>query len=196
VQCLEWALHGKPFARTGNRSPYLPAAPHGAYRCEGEDRWIAISCFGEADWQGLLRAAGQPAWGADPRFATLASRIAHQDALDEAVEGWTRTQERYACMERLQAHGVAAGVCQTAQDRCERDPQLAQQEWLTEVTAPKIGTWPITELPARLSRTPSHVGGLPGRGAPLYGEDNDYVLGELLGYSSSQIRAFAQDGVI
>ncbi|SEB18625.1 CoA transferase [Variovorax sp. YR216] len=196
VQCLEWALHRKPFTRTGNRSPYVPAAPHGAYRCAGEDRWIAIACFDDRDWQALVRAAGESEALRDPRFATLASRIAHQDALDEAVENWTRTQERYACMALLQSHGVAAGVCQTAEDRCEFDPQLAQQQWMTEVTAPRIGTWPITELPARLSRTPTHVGGLPQRGAPVYGEDNEYVLGELLGYASAEIRAFERDGVI
>ena len=196
VQCLEWALHGRAFARTGNRSPYLRAAPHGAYRCAGEDRWIAIACFGEDDWQALVRAAGQPDWAADARFATLDARLANQDALDEAVERWTSTQERYACMALLQAAGVAAGVCQTAEDRCERDPQLAHQGWLTEVTAPRIGTWPITELPARLSRTPSHVGGLPQRGAPVYGEDNEYVLGELLGYTGAEIRGFERDGVI
>ena len=126
----------------------------------------------------------------------MTARLANQDALDEAVERWTSTQERYACMALLQAAGVAAGVCQTAEDRCERDPQLAHQGWLTEVTAPRIGTWPITELPARLSRTPSHVGGLPQRGAPVYGEDNEYVLGELLGYTGAEIRGFERDGVI
>lgn len=196
VQCLEWALQRKAFTRTGNRSPYVPAAPHGAYRCAGDDRWIAIACFDERDWHALLRAAGEPDALRDPRFATLASRIAHQDTLDEAVEAWTRTQERYACMALLQSQGVAAGVCQNAQDRCEFDPQLAQQQWMTEVTAPRIGTWPITEPPARLSRTPSHVGGLPQRGAPVYGEDNEYVLGELLGYANAQIRALERDGVI
>ena len=51
-------------------------------------------------------------------------------------------------------------------------------------------------MPARLSRTPSHVGGLPQRGAPVYGEDNEYVLGELLGYANAQIRALERDGVI
>lgn len=196
VQCLEWALHRRPFARTGNRSPYVPAAPHGAYRCAGEDRWIAIACFDDADWRALVHAAGDPEALRDPRFATLASRIAHQDQLDDALQGWTLTQERYACMALLQSHGVAAGVCQTAEDRCEHDPQLAHQQWLTEVTAPRIGTWPIAALPARLSRTPAHVGGLPDRGAPLYGEDNEYVLGELLGYGLAEIRALAIDGVI
>jgi crotonobetainyl-CoA:carnitine CoA-transferase CaiB-like acyl-CoA transferase len=99
-------------------------------------------------------------------------------------------------MRRLQAAGVPAGVCQTAGDRCDNDPQLQALEWLTEVSSPKIGTWPLAELPMKLSATPAHVGGITERGAPCYGEDNEYVLGELLGYSTKAIRSFAADGVI
>jgi crotonobetainyl-CoA:carnitine CoA-transferase CaiB-like acyl-CoA transferase len=91
---------------------------------------------------------------------------------------------------------VPAGVCQTAGDRCDRDPQLRALEWLTEVSAPKIGTWPLAELPVKLSATPAYVGGITDRGAPCYGEDNEYVLGALLGYSTKDIRNFAKDGVI
>ncbi len=196
VNGLEWALQRRAWHRTGNRSPYVPAAPHGAYRCRGTDRWIAIACFGEDDWAGFLRASGLTALGSDPRFATLSARIRHQDELDPLVQAWTATQEAYACMALLQAAGVAAGVCQTAEDRCDHDPQLRQQQWLTEVSAPRIGTWPVAEMPFRLSRTPAHMGGLPDRGAPMYGEDNEAILGELLGYSSAAIRALAADGVI
>jgi crotonobetainyl-CoA:carnitine CoA-transferase CaiB-like acyl-CoA transferase len=196
VNVLDWAVNGREWKRTGNRSPCVPAAPHGAYRCAGADRWIAIACFTQDEWLGFVRASGLQALAADPRFATLASRVAHADALDAEVERWTATQEPYACMARLQAAGVPAGVCQTAEDRCDHDPQLAQQQWMTEVTAERIGTWPVAEMPFRLSQTPSHMGGLPVRGAPLYGEDNEYILGELLGYSTADIRTFAREDVI
>ena len=68
--------------------------------------------------------------------------------------------------------------------------------WLTEVAGTKIGTWPVGEVPIKFSATPAHVGGLPQRGAPCYGEDNEYVLGELLGHSLSEIRELERDGVI
>jgi crotonobetainyl-CoA:carnitine CoA-transferase CaiB-like acyl-CoA transferase len=193
---LDWSANGRVWQRSGNRSPSRQAAPHGAYRCLGEDRWIAIACATEEEWRALARAAGHPEWLSDPRFADLSARLANEDALDAAVTGWTETVEAYECMERLQAAGVAAGVCQTAEDRCERDPQLKVLEWLTEVRGTKIGTWPVAEVPVKLSRTPAHVGGPTDRGAPCYGEDNEYVLGELLGHSSAEIRALADEGVI
>jgi crotonobetainyl-CoA:carnitine CoA-transferase CaiB-like acyl-CoA transferase len=193
---LDWSANGRVWQRIGNRSPYKPAAPHGAYPCAGEDRWVAIACFEETSWASLCRVAERPGWQADPRFTTLAARLAHQDALDAAVGAWTRGLDAYDVMLRLQAEGVPAGVCQTAEDRCEHDPQLAALEWFTEVTGTKIGRWPVTELPMKLSATPAYAGGIIDRGAPCYGEDNHAILGELLGYSRREVDALAEEGVI
>jgi crotonobetainyl-CoA:carnitine CoA-transferase CaiB-like acyl-CoA transferase len=193
---LDYSANQTEWARTGNRSLHKPAAPHGIYRCKGDDRWIAVSCFEESEWQALATVAGRAEWLRDPRFRSLEGRIANQDALDAAITSWTRGNERYDLMHRLQAAGVAAGVCQTAEDRCEQDPQLAELQWLTELTGTKIGTWPIAEVPGRLSETPAHIGGAIDRGAPCYGEDNEYVLGELLGYSTADIKRLEVDGVI
>ncbi len=197
---LEWSANGTVWQRFGNRSPYKPAAPHGAYPCrddvESSDRWVAIACFEESDWESLRRVMGDPEWSASERFATLADRLAHQDELDERVSEWTRQQDRWEVMERLQEAGVAAGVCQDAQDRLEVDPQLAHLNWLTEVEHSEMGAWPTKEVPVKWSETPPFMGGAIDRGAPLYGEDNHYVLGELLGMSSVEIGRLAEDGVI
>ncbi len=197
---LEWSANGTVWQRHGNRSPHKPAAPHGAYRCrddvESNDRWIAFACFDEADWQSLRRVMGDPEWAAAERFATLADRLAHQDELDERISEWTRQRNRWDLMTRLQEVGVAAGVCQDAQDRLEVDPQLAHLNWLTEVEHSEMGPWPTKEVPVKWSETPPFMGGPIDRGAPCYGEDNHYVLGELLGMSSSEISSLADDGVI
>jgi crotonobetainyl-CoA:carnitine CoA-transferase CaiB-like acyl-CoA transferase len=193
---LDWAANGRVWSRSGNRSPYKPAAPHGAYPCVGEDRWLAIACFTEQEWGALTQVAGHPEWCTAGVFATLTSRLAHQDALDAALGEWTRTQDAYEAMMKLQGAGVPAGVCQTAQDRCDRDPQLAALEWLTEVTGTKIGRWPVAELPVKMTESPPYIGGPVDRGAPCYGEDNAYVYGELLGMSAREIAGLAEEGVI
>jgi crotonobetainyl-CoA:carnitine CoA-transferase CaiB-like acyl-CoA transferase len=109
---------------------------------------------------------------------------------------WTRTADARQLMMALQSVGVPAGVCQTAEDRCEHDPQLAHLEWLTEVTGSKIGRWPVAEVPVKLSESPAYAGGRIDRGAPCYGEDNEYVYGELLGMTTREIEDMAKDGVI
>jgi crotonobetainyl-CoA:carnitine CoA-transferase CaiB-like acyl-CoA transferase len=64
------------------------------------------------------------------------------------------------------------------------------------VTGTKIGSWPVYELPMKLSRTPAYIGGPINRGAPGYGEDNVWVLTNLLGMSESDVQRLAEDGVI
>lgn len=196
VPVLDWSANGREWQRIGNRSPYKAAAPHGAYRCRGEDRWVAIACFTEAEWAGFTEAAGLQALRSDPRFATLADRLLHQDALDAAVEGWTAGVTAEEAMARLQRAGVAAGVCQTAEDRCDRDPQLRALDWMTEVTGTRIGRWPVPEFPVKLGRTPAYAGGPIDRGAPCYGEDNAAILETLLGYSPAEVAALAEEGVL
>jgi crotonobetainyl-CoA:carnitine CoA-transferase CaiB-like acyl-CoA transferase len=193
---LDWSANGREWRRYGNRSPYKPAAPHGAYPCAGKDCWMAIACFTDAEWRALAEVAEQRAWLADPRFASLEQRLAHHDALDAAVASWTRGQNRYECMMQLQRAGVPAGVCQNAEDRVDTDPQLRHLQWLTEVAGTKIGTWPIYELPMKMSVTPAYIGGPTSRGAPCYGEDNLWVLTELLGRSPSEVERLAEEGVI
>jgi crotonobetainyl-CoA:carnitine CoA-transferase CaiB-like acyl-CoA transferase len=193
---LDWSANGRIWSRYGNRSPYKPAAPHGIYPCAGEDRWLAIACFTEAEWQALTTIAGHPEWASDAQFKDLAGRLAHQDALDALVGAWTQSQDAKQAMLSLQQAGVPAGVCQTAQDRCDHDPQLAALEWLTEVTGTKIGRWPVAEVPVKMSESPAYIGGRIDRGAPYYGEDNHYVYGELLGMSSREIEELAEEGVI
>ncbi len=193
---LDWSANGREWHRYGNRSPYKAAAPHGAYRCGGHDRWVAIACFTDTEWHALAGLAGHPEWLNDKRYATLADRLSHQDALDQTINAWTATRSAEDVMIALQNAAVPAGVCQNAEDRCDHDPQLRHLKWLTEVTGTKIGTWPVYELPTKLSRTPAYIGGPINRGAPCYGEDNVWLLTNLLGMTESDVQRLAEEGVI
>ena len=56
---LDYTANGNQGGRNGNRHPQ--AAPHGAYRCRGEDRWCAIAVFTEEEWRAFGRVIGRPA---------------------------------------------------------------------------------------------------------------------------------------
>lgn len=196
VAYLDQQVNHRGYARSGNRSPYKPAAPHGAYRCRGTDRWLAITVFSQEEWDRLVGVLGHPAWADDPRFATLESRIDHQDALDEHIEAWTAERDPFETMHTLQAAGVRAGVCQVAEDRVDHDPQLAHLQWLVELPHSEMGTWPVREVPIAYGRDRATQGGQLGRGAPCYAEDNDYVLGHILGLSADEIAGLAAAGAI
>ena len=193
---LDFQANREPWKRHGNRSPWKPAAPHGAYRAEGEDRWVAIACFTEDEWSALRQAMGNPAWTREPRFGTLEERLRNQDELDALVQHWTGQRERYEIMHKLQAAGVPAGVCQNAQDRVEHDPQLQHRGWLTDVPQSQIGVWPIKQHPVLMTESPAHTGGRINQAAPASGEHDAYVFSQVLGLSTDDVEALRRDDVI
>jgi crotonobetainyl-CoA:carnitine CoA-transferase CaiB-like acyl-CoA transferase len=171
-------------------------APHGAYPCNGTDEWIAIAIQNDAQWASLVAEIGAPQWTRHARFADAAGRKANEDELDRLRGEATLTAERYDLMNRLQQRGVPAAVVQKADDRCERDPQLKARGYLVPLPHSEIGTWPIEGFPAKFERLPADVGGLPHRGAPMMGEDNDRVYRDLLGLSSEEIATLREEWVI
>ncbi len=193
---LDSLTNGRRYQRTGNHSPYKPAAPHGAYRCAGDDRWIAIAVTDDAEWRALVREMGNPAWAEQVQFATLAARVKNQDELDRFVNEWTKDQDAFVLQARLQKAGVAAGVCQTAQDRIERDPQLQHLKWLIPLPHSEIGTWPVKDTPFHFTHATVNQGGPTERAAPCYGEDNDYVYNELLQLTKQERAELEKEGVI
>jgi len=193
---LEYQLTGKPTARYANRMPYLEWSPHGAYRCEGEDNWVAISVQSDEQWRELVNEMGSPGWSLDARFGQAAGRKANEDELDQRLTSWTVLLDRYDVMTRLQARGIPAGVVQKAPDRFDRDPQLRARGYYQDLPHSEIGTWPVEGFPARLSRSPADAGGLSGRAAPKLGEDNDYVYREVFGLTSDELESLEREDVI
>jgi crotonobetainyl-CoA:carnitine CoA-transferase CaiB-like acyl-CoA transferase len=193
---LDHSVNGRRWSRYGNRSPYKQAAPHGAYRARGEDRWIAIAAFTEQHWRSVADVLGHPEWVDDERFADLAARLVNQDELDALVNEATQGHDRFVLMDRLQAVGVPAGVCQTSQDRYETDPQLAHLGWLVELEQTTIGRWPVKDLPTQMSETPSYIGGRFDRSGPSYDHDTDEVLSRILHLSDAEIADARRQGAL
>lgn len=193
---LDYTVNNRSWSRYGNRSPYKPASPHGAFPTCGKDAWIAIGAFTQEQWSALLGVLGLDSLSSDDRFTTLEKRIANQAVLEPIIAEATKERDRFALMEQLQAVKVPAGVVQTAQERIEQDPQLKHLGWLTELNQTEIGVWPTRGLPVHLSETPAHIGGRLNRAGPNYGEDNDFVLRNVLNKSAEEIAALQEAGAL
>jgi benzylsuccinate CoA-transferase BbsF subunit len=163
----------------------------GVYRCQGEDRWCALTVATDEEWANFKKALGSPPWAEDKRFASLASRLKNKKALDELMENWTKVHPAEEVMALLQKKGVAAGVVQSAADLA-RDPQLKERGFFVELDHPEAGKTISDAAPIRLADTPA----VYTRPAPLPGQDNDYVYGELLGLSKREINKLRKQGVI
>jgi crotonobetainyl-CoA:carnitine CoA-transferase CaiB-like acyl-CoA transferase len=189
----EWIVRasaaGESPSRAGNRQP--GAAPHGVYPCAGDDAWIAITVFGDDEWSALVAAMGDPAWAHDVRYATALGREAHQHELEPRLAEWTRRFGAYALMHRLQEAGIPAGVVQGLRELL-RDPQLAHRRHFATLDHGAVGPLPYERSAHRLSASP---GGFDDSG-PLLGEDDDIVLGEILGLAPDEIERLVADGVV
>ncbi len=175
--------------RRGNRHP--SAAPHGVYRCLGEDRWCAITVFTEKEWADLCRVMGNPGLAQDRRFATLSARLANQDELDRLVEGWTKNIAPEEVMAKLQQAGVPAGAVLNARD-VYQDKQLAAREHFWECDEEGMNLFTFEAPSAIMSETPARFQ----RRAPFLGEHNGYVFTELLKLNPEEYANLIQEGVI
>lgn len=185
---LDYLINEREGQRMGNHSP--EAAPHGAYRCLGDDRWCAIAVETEAEWRSLCQVLGQPSWCRDPRFATFEARKANEDELDRLVEAWTCQRTAEEVMESLQRAGVAAGVVQSAADVCT-DPQLQHRRYFQVIDHPEVGPHQYQASPFILSRSPGEL-----KRSPLIGEHNELVCREILGLSEEEYIELLVDGVL
>ena len=189
---LELSANRRPdkIQRTGNRLPHGGGAPHGAYRCVGDDRWVAIAVFTNEEWNAFVKAIGDPPWAHDECFQTVTGRQRHADELDRLVEPWTAQHTPEEVMHRLQAVGVAAGVVQTGADLVDKDPQLKEHGFYLSVPDGQGTPQSIEGTPYKMSRTP---GGAV-RAAPDFGAHQDYVLRDILGMSDDEIAECAIAG--
>jgi benzylsuccinate CoA-transferase BbsF subunit len=175
--------------RRGNRDKYM--VPHGCYRCQGNDEWVAIAVDGQEEWLAFVKAIGSPAWAEREKFKDEANRRQSQDELDRSIEGWTRRHRHYEVMELLQQAGVAAGASLNSKDLAN-DPQLKSRRFFIETEHPVLGNLTLAGLPWRPGGRQKGNYSYP----PLLGEHNDYVFGELLGLSEEEIAKLKEEKVI
>src|SRR5439155_22395217 len=83
---MEFAMNGVQPPRNGNRVAHM--APHGAFMCAGEDRWLSIACANDNEWNALCGVMNRPELAADPRFRTHADRKANEDDLEAEIMSW------------------------------------------------------------------------------------------------------------
>ena len=186
---LDYVMNRRMVEPHGNFHPLM--APHNIYPAR-DGRWIAIAVRTPDEWASLCHVADHEEWLDDQRFLDHRGRLANLEALDRLVAAWTREQGSEALVGRLQAAGVAATPLLNSVDRTVDDYSI-QRETLVPTTHPLLGDM---LLPGFVFRPMDEDPVAAVDPAPLLGEDNDYVLGELLGIPEAERRRMVNDEVI
>jgi len=169
----------------GNR--HRAFAPHGIYATL--DGWIAIGVESEEQWSGL-RALVEDDRLDDDDFASMASRKAHEDRLDEILAGWTGELRAEACERALQGARVPAARVRHRGEVLDH-PALVSRGFGVDVDFPEAGTHRAAGIPWQFAVTPLAVT----RPSPLFGEHTFEVL-SAIGMSRAEYEQLVERGVL
>ena len=186
---MQYASNGRPPPRRANRDPNH--CPHGVYPALGDDQWCGIAVRDDGEWASLCDTMGRPELACEAQFADLAARKANEDEVDALVTEWTRGQDKWELAELLQNAGVAAAAVEDLQDTLLVDPHM--QEHYEHIQQPSDPDVDIV-----IDRDPMRFAGneRPVPRAPMMGEHNDYVFGDLLEMPGAEIERLIEDDVI
>ncbi len=186
---MDYCMNGRNQTRHGNKDLFM--APHNVYRCKGEDKWISIAVASDEEFKALCEVAGHPEWAIDERFADSFTRWHNQETLDKLIENWTLNHAHTEIMKLLQAVGVAAAPSCNSEDLWN-DPHLRERDFWAEVEHSLLGKQKVIAPVWKFSESHLEVGGP----APLFGQHNQYVFGELLGLDEAEIERLVEERVI
>ena len=164
----------------GNRSSRY--APHGVFRCAGEDDWISIVVRSDEEWRRLCAIV--------PALSPMAGlgfgeRTERRTAIDDALAEWVWVLVppvvlRLSCC----APAIPAAALATSRDLVDSDHLRERGFWEPH------GAGVLPGLPWRASF------GRASGAAPELGADTDTVLREMLGLSSGEIAALRSSGAL
>ena len=184
----DFSVNGNIGIRQGNRSNRF--SPHGAFRCAGDDRWVAIACADDDDWRRLAGVLGIDARDAD-RLGSLDARMKARDEVEELVESWTSGRDAGEVTEILQGAGIEAVPVADLGDAFS-DPQLSHRGHFVPLVHPLMGECYYERNGFRLSDADAGYE----RTSPLLGEHNELVLGEILGMSTTEMKRLIEEGIL
>lgn len=175
-----------------DRTPGLSggASPSGTFKTK-DGKWMVLVTSTERTWQRLPAAIGRPELLDDPRFATNADRLEHDDILLDILAEWFACHTRDEVQEKLDAAGCPVSLVYSIQDIIE-DPHYQARESFIEVQHPTLGHLKMPGIVPKFSRTPGEVK----FAGPELGAHNDEILTGLLGLSPEDVEKMQKDGVI
>jgi benzylsuccinate CoA-transferase BbsF subunit len=121
----------------------------------------------------------------------MASRLANNVELERLISAWTCSRTQGEVEELLQARGVPVYRSARSED-LQADPQLAHRGHFIAVEHAEMGAVVVENARAVLSDTPPRIT----KAGPVYGQDNEFVLREVLGLSDDEVVDYISAGAL
>lgn len=186
---VEYAATGREPEQIGNASH--SAAPHGIYRCAGEDCWSAVAVMDDAQWRSFAATIGRNELADEPRFSRAEDRVRLRDELDAITEAWTRERSVEEVVAAMRVAGIPAAVVASSRFLVEEDPQLFARGYWQRVEHPELGRSLYTSPPYIIDGERVEL-----ERPPLLGEHTHALLHDLLGMDDQAIEELEEAGVL
>jgi CoA:oxalate CoA-transferase len=150
---------------------------------EAQDGWVMLSGATEHEkWEKLFRHIGRTDLNEDQKYLAVNVKA--------ILEGWSKQLPRAEVCRVMMGMEFSPAPVQSAKEVYDC-PQLAARDMFVEFE--HLGRkFRLLGDPIKLSDVPS----APGSPPPLLGEHNEYVFGEIVGYSRDEIQAMKAQGVL
>ena len=180
-----YLIGGDQPQRAGNG--HFASAPNSSFDTSNGKIYMAVA--NQKLFVDTCKAMGHPEWATDPRFATLAERVANKPELTRLMEDVLKTDTKENWTQKLRH--LPAGPIRTMKEALD-EPEVKRRGMLKTYKHTKVGDVPIIGSNYHFSDTPVD----DTRPPPSLGEHTDQVLGELAGLSAAEIAALREKKVI
>ncbi|MQG86553.1 MAG: CoA transferase [SAR202 cluster bacterium] len=180
---LDFIVNGRVEPRHGNDDPVM--APHGCFRCKGQDKWITIAVQNDHEWKTLCEILNiEEAQAKSKDYSSTLDRWTNRNELHKLIDNHTKDWDNHKLTHLLQSNGVAAGSVMESPDLLF-DKHLQDRGFYEVVEHhPSTGMPPLpyASRPWKFSETPA----VTPKAAPIMGENNEFILKELLGKTDEE----------
>lgn len=156
-----------------------------------KDGALVLNCLSNEMWQTLCKTIGREDLLSDPSLSTDVARYRQRIHVDHEIGMWIRSRTTSEAVATLAAAGIPVGPISNP-EALLTDPHVQAQGLVTTIEQPGMGAIPVAASPIRAPGEPDSGK----RPAPLIGENNKEVFGDLLGMSSAAVDALASKGVV
>jgi crotonobetainyl-CoA:carnitine CoA-transferase CaiB-like acyl-CoA transferase len=187
---IENSAYGTALMRDGNRGPV--SAPQGLYPCDGVEQWLALAVATNEQWHALRGVLGDPEWAQPPALSEASGRRDAHDLIDKELAAFAARHRVEDLVVRLVAAGIPAARVVEPTAVIE-NPQLRARGFVESIDGPVVGRHELLSAPFRFA---SRTGGWVVSPAPTLGQDNDAVLGGLLGLDRDELSRLREERLI
>ena len=180
-----YLIGGDQPRRAGNG--HFASAPNGSFETANGKIYMAVA--NQKLFVDTCKALSHPEWATDPRFATIADRVANKPLLMKMMEDVLKTDTKENWAQKLRH--LPAGPIRTMKEALD-EPEVKRRGMLKTYKHARVGDVPLIGSNYRFSDTPVD----DSRPPPSLGEHTDTVLAGIAGLTVDEVKALREKKVI